>query len=91
MKTPDHYKDGLRSYHYDCDELNCMLNCWFEYEPADRGARERGTGLQLEPDYPATWALHHVYLPNSDVDITPVMSESMIGEIETWISEQFED
>jgi hypothetical protein len=91
MKSPDHSDDGLLSYDYDCDELNCYLTCWFEYEPADRGARERGTGLQLEPDYPATWSLQHAYLPNSDVDLAPVMRDSMIGEIETSVADHSED
>lgn len=29
--------------------------------PAERGSRERGTGLQLEPDYPAYWEIEGVY------------------------------
>jgi hypothetical protein len=49
----------------------------------------------LEPDYPATWALYHFYLPNSDVDIAPVLSSDTAKEIEDWVAdradEQFQD
>jgi hypothetical protein len=31
------------------------------YYAASRGARERGTGLQLEPDEPAFWDIMGVY------------------------------
>lgn len=32
----------------------------YEYMPAERGSRERGTGLQLEPDYPSSIEIHSV-------------------------------
>jgi hypothetical protein len=83
MTTPDHTKDGLLLFNYTCDELGVDLACWFEYEAAERGARSR-FGEQLEPDYPATWALWHVYLPNSNVDICPAMRLDLVTEIEMW-------
>ena len=33
--------------------VSAPIECVLEYEPAERGERERGTGLQLEPDYDA--------------------------------------
>ncbi len=78
----DHTSDGLLARSWFSDDLGVHLECWFEFEPAERGARERGTGLQLEPDYPETWTLCHVYLPGSDVDIAPVMSDKLIAVIE---------
>ena len=85
--TVDHTKDGLLLFNYTCDELGVGLSCWFEHEPANLGARSRN-GEQLEPDYPATWALWHVYLPNSDVDICPVLSYDVITAIESWVADQ---
>jgi hypothetical protein len=87
MTAPNHFKEGLLSFDYDCDELNCTLTCWFEYEAPERGSREPMTGLQLEPDYPATLTLHHVYLPGSHVDIAPVLSLKVVAEIETWVAD----
>ena len=72
----------LEHFDYECDELGVTLSCFFEYEPSEVGAVERGTGLKLEPDYPETWTLCHVYLPSSDVDIAPVMSDKLIGLFE---------
>ena len=86
----DHSNEGLVHMSYDCDELGVVLDCWFEYEPAERGSREFGTGLQLEPDYPATWTLYHVYLPGSSVDIASVLLLSLVEEIEVWAQEMAE-
>lgn len=91
MNAPTHSREGLLSYDFDCDELNCLLTCWFEYEAPERGSREPMTGLQLEPDYPSTLTLHHVYLPGSHVDIAPVLSLAVVKEIETWAADQAEE
>jgi hypothetical protein len=90
MTTTDHTKDGLLLFNYTCDELGVDLSCWFEYEAAERGARSR-FGEQLEPDYPATWALWHVYLPGSDVDLAPVLKVPLIEEIEGWVAKQADE
>jgi hypothetical protein len=90
MTTPDHSTEGLLLFNYTCDELGVDLACWFEYEAASRGARSR-FGEQLEPDYPATWALYHVYLPGSDVDIAPVLSSDTAKEIEEWVADQADE
>lgn len=90
MTTPDHTKDGLLLFTYTCDELGVDLECWFEHEPEERGARSR-FGEQLEPDYPATWALYHAYLPESDVDIAPVLSSAVVEAIESWVADQADE
>ena len=88
-KTPVH--PDLYEFKYECDDLGVTLTCFFEYEPAARGAREYGTGLQLEPDYPETLTLMHVYLPGSDVDISSVMKFDLIDEVEAWAADQMGD
>ena len=86
----DHTKDGLLLFNYTCDELGVDLACWFQHDAAERGARSR-FGEQLEPDYPATWSLYHVYLPGSDVDIAPVLSSDVANEMEDWVAEQADE
>ena len=86
-KIPDH--DDLVEFDWECDELGLTLTCFFEFEPESRGAREAGTGLQLEPDYPATHTLVHAYLPDG-LDISPVLAPKLIAEIEEWAAEEFE-
>lgn len=86
-----HSSEGLVLIQLELDELNVQLDCWFEYEPASRGAREYGTGLQLEPDYPATLALVHVYLPGSNVDIAPVMGRQVVVELEEAAYDKYGD
>ena len=83
----DHTRDEYIMRPWASEDLGLDLECWFAYEPEERGARERGTGLQLEPDYPETWTLCHVYLPGSDVDIAPVMSDKLIARIEEAIAQ----
>jgi len=90
MTAPDHTKDHLLLFTYTCDELGVELSCWFEHEPANLGARSRN-GEQLEPDYPATWALWHVHLPGSNVDIAPILSSDVAKEIEEWVAKQADE
>lgn len=52
--------------------------CILDYTPAERGAREGG--LQMEPDYPEDMTLCEAWL--FGVDITPLLTESQIEEIE---------
>lgn len=79
MTVPNH--PDLISMDYEVDELGITLTCYFAYEPASRGAREWGSGLQLEPDYPATYTLTHAYTPDG-LDLSPVMRLDMIEGIE---------
>jgi len=60
--------------------LGGELDCELDYEPAELGSRERGTGLQLEPDSP-----ERAYLVTAEingVDILEWLSEEVIGLIE---------
>jgi len=76
--------DGVIMYEfmYDCDELGLELKCFFEYEPAEVGSVEAGTGLKLEPDYPEVWTLISVFLPSSNVDLSGVLHPDVIFRIE---------
>ena len=85
----DHSNEGLVHMSYDCDELGVVLDCWFEYEPAERGSREPMSGLQLEPDYPETLTLLHAYTPDG-LDISPVMRFELITEIEKEAADDLE-
>ena len=89
MTNPSHTKEGLSLISYSTEE-GIELNCWFEYQAEERGARGRN-GEQLEPDYPATWSLWHAYLPNSNVDLCPLMRRDLIEEIEGWAVYQAEE
>lgn len=86
-KIPDH--SDLTEMEWECDELGVTLTCFFDFEPESRGAREAGTGLQLEPDYPATHTLMHAYLPDG-LDISPVLAPKLIAEIEEYMAEEFQ-
>jgi hypothetical protein len=45
----------------------------FDHYPASRGAREKGTGVQLEPDEPATNEITEVFMVHpTDKDINRV-------------------
>ena len=85
-KIPAH--DDLERVEYECDELGVTLVCYFEYEPEQIGSTEFGTGLKMEPDYPATFTLMHVYTPEG-LNIAPVISVGLVDEIEEYAQEEF--
>lgn len=85
--VPEH--GDLEELEYWSDELGVRLTCYFEYEPEQLGSTEFGTGLKMEPDYPATFTLMHIYLPGSNVDIAPVLLLSLLAEIEEYAQEEF--
>ena len=87
MTVPKHPE--FACLEYEDDLLGITLTCYFDHEPASRGAREYGTGLQLEPDYPATYTLAHAYTPQG-LDISPVMRLDMIEMIEEYACETLE-
>lgn len=88
MSVP--YHPDLMFMEYESDDLGITLTCYFAYEPASRGSREFGTGLQLEPDYPATYTLAHAYTPDG-LDIAPVMRMDMIEMLEEEAYVKLED
>lgn len=86
-KIPAH-SDMVR-YDYECDELNGIeLACFFDYEPEERGSRDE-YGQQNEPDYPETWTLVYVYLPDG-LDISGVLHESVLQDIHEQAVNYFE-
>jgi len=65
------------TYIFDGGELECEL----EYDEAERGSRERGTGLQLEPDHTEYCVLETARLDG--VDIAEMLSTEVVDFIET--------
>jgi hypothetical protein len=69
----------------------------FDHYPASRGARERGSGVQLEPDEPATKEITEVFMVHptdqdiNRVDVTEQLSKEMGDYIEEQIEEQAND
>ena len=78
VQPADHSAEGLIAFDYDCAELNSILTCWFEYEPAERGSA-------FEPAYPASFALVHAYLPGSRIDLASALHDSIVDEINEWV------
>jgi hypothetical protein len=77
---------GLQCFSYSPRGTDLQLECWIEYEGAERGSREHG--LQMEPDEPASATLHIVEVNNED--IYEILNASTIDEIETAFLEQHE-
>ena len=77
---------GVEEFEYDLG-LSEPITCLMEYEEAETGARERGTGLQLEPDYPANATLIGAYL--NGVDIIDILSKETVDNIEIAYLEGF--
>lgn len=77
---------GCYEHFYTSRDLSVGLTCHLEYSPAERGAREPGTGLQLEPDSPESMTLLSAYLRG--VDIIDVLSGSVMQAIEAEALEQ---
>lgn len=85
-KVPHH--PNYLSIEYECDLLGVTLTCFFNYEAPSRGLRDEG--VQLEPDYPATYTLAHAYTPEG-LDISPVMKMDMIEDLEEEAYERWEE
>lgn len=65
---------------YEHKDVPAPIECVLEYEPAERGDRERGTGLQLEPDYDAVAYLESACV--GGIEIVQLLSEEIVQEIE---------
>jgi hypothetical protein len=62
----------------------------FDYTPASKGAREKGSGVQLEPDEPESWDICTIKLRNGKIrplDVTDWMSETMMSYFEEEVVE----
>ena len=77
VKRPSKYA-GLTQFDYTPKGTDLQLECWLDYEEAERGSREGG--LQMEPDYPATASL--CYAEINGEDIAEILRESTTDEIE---------
>jgi len=85
-KIPEH--SDLVRYDYECDELNgTELVCFFDYEEEEIGSVE--SGIKMEPDYPETWNLMFVYLPDG-LEIFGILHESILQDIQTRAVNYFE-
>lgn len=69
---------GMNEFSFKYGSL--VLDCMIDYTPAERGSREYGTGIQLEPDYPEEADVISVSVNN--VDITDIIREDIIEEIQ---------
>ena len=65
----------------------------FDYYPVSKGAREHGTGLQLEPDEPESWEICTIKMFNPEdkaakkVDVSDCFNKAM----NDWFDEQIEE
>jgi len=67
-----------------------FLECEIDYLPSEKGSREVGTGLQLDPDYNAVAEVVSVCLEG--VDITEIIREDILDEIsDTFLNQELED
>jgi hypothetical protein len=69
----------FRDHDYTFKYGSLFLDCKIEYEPGERGSREYGTGLQLDPDYDAVANVISVSLKG--VDVTDIIKEDILDEI----------
>jgi len=65
----------------------------FDYYPASRGAREKGSGVQLEPDEPETWEITEIFMVHPvDAGIKRVdVTEQIPGEVLAYFEEQVQE
>jgi hypothetical protein len=68
-------------YSYKHPDLDVPIECTLDCEPPQRGAREHGTGLQLEPDYDASAELTSARV--GGVEIITLLSEDLVYEIQS--------
>lgn len=73
-RCPSHLRSARLTYE------GVSLLCYFEYTPAGEGLREPLTGLQLEPDYPASVTLTHAHV--RDVNVLPLLSFDVVDQLE---------
>lgn len=64
------------------EERDVDVTVEYEYTPAERGERERGTGLPLSPDYPEGVEIYSVYdKTGKEYELT----KSQLASLETQI------
>lgn len=62
--------------------------CHLEFHEEEIGARENGTGLQLEPDSPLHITLHAAYVRG--LDISALLADNLVKAIEKMAMMQIE-
>lgn len=75
---------------YECER---PVTLHYEYTRAERGARERGTGLQMEPDYPSGVSLEAVETAVGErkVDLLPLLSPKCVESLEGYLVQSHEE
>lgn len=89
-------KDSLELSLFSATQISVEIT--YEFEAAERGARERSTGLQLEPDYPAGVAITAVEAKHTDragkvhtIDLLPLLSPDHVASLESkYVEEELE-
>ena len=51
----------------DGEQIEHEAEARYEYHKAERGSRERGSGIQLEPDYPAGVEILKIVYKKQDI------------------------
>jgi len=64
------------------------LSVEYDYYPPSKGAREKGSGVQLEPDEDAVIELNSVHL--NGIEVMGLLEDLVLSEIEVTIGEQLE-
>lgn len=75
---------GLETFTYYIGDVE--LTCHLEYTAPDRGSREAGTGLQMEPDYDASADFCAAYV--RDVDVSDLLDDQKRNDIVVAFLEQ---
>lgn len=65
------------------------LECEMEYSAPERGSREYGTGIQLEPDIPEDIVVLRAMC--GEVDILDVLREDVVEDIIKYYAEELEE
>lgn len=68
----------LFRFDWDAGLSECVV-CHLEFHEEEIGARENGTGLQLEPDSPQHITLHAAYVRG--LDISALLSQEQVKTI----------
>jgi hypothetical protein len=70
------------------EDLAFLVN--FDYYPASRGAREHGTGLQLEPDESASFEICTISMIHPDDAKIPAVdvSDQIPATLDDWFNDQ---
>ena len=80
----------LNSYEYQCTICDVDLVCHLDYFPAEKGSTG-SWGEPLEPDLDESMDLLAVYVAQTDVNITSLMTATFLDQIERQALVAFKD